>query len=66
MSDGPNFDPTGETERELGSGLFEADMGPSSSMAHLYRGEVHRMTNWRERLDRTTNWAVTVMAAILT
>jgi len=35
-------------------------------MAHLYRGEVHRMTRWRERLDRTTNWAVTVMAAILT
>lgn len=66
MSDGTEFDPTGERERELGSGLFEADMGPSSSMAHLYRGEVHRMTRWRERLDRTTNWAVTVMAAILT
>jgi len=41
-------------------------MGPSSSMAHLYRGELHRMTRWRERLDRTTNWAVTVIAAILT
>lgn len=24
------------------------------------------MTRWRERLDRTTHWAVTVMAAILT
>ncbi|WP_135302662.1 DUF2270 domain-containing protein [Haloarcula amylovorans] len=60
------FDPSGERERSLGAGLFEQEMGPSSSMAHLYRGEVHRMTRWRERLDRTTNWAVTVMAAILT
>lgn len=64
--DDREFDPTGRTERELGSGLFEAEMGPSSSMAHLYRGEVHRMTRWRERLDRTTNWAVTLIAAIIT
>lgn len=56
----PEPDPT------IGKGLFEEEMGPSSSVAHLYRGEVHRMTRWRERLDRTTNWAVTVMAAILT
>jgi uncharacterized membrane protein len=61
-----SFDPTGSSERGLGRGLFERDMGPSSSMAHLYRGEVHRMTRWRERLDQTTNWAVTVIAAILT
>lgn len=60
------FDPLTEEHRAIGSGLFEQDMGPGSSMAHLYRGEVHRMTRWRERLDRTTNWAVTVMAAILT
>ncbi|WP_299331039.1 DUF2270 domain-containing protein, partial [Haloplanus sp.] len=33
---------------------------------HLYRGEIHRMTLWRERLDRTTNWAVLLLAAILT
>jgi uncharacterized membrane protein len=41
-------------------------MGPSSALAHLYRGEVHRMKLWRERLDRTTNWAVILMAGILT
>lgn len=50
----------------LGESFFGEGMAPSSSLAHLYRGEVHRMTRWRERLDRTTNWAVTVMAAILT
>ena len=60
------FDPTGEVERDIGRGMFEEEMGPGSSMAHLYRGEVHRMKFWRERLDRTTNWVVTILAAILT
>jgi uncharacterized membrane protein len=56
----------GPDAAELGAGLLEAEMGPSSAMAHLYRGEVHRMKLWRERLDRTTNWAVIVLAAVLT
>lgn len=50
----------------VGKGLLDAEMGPSSAMAHLYRGEIHRMKLWRERLDKTTNWAVLVIAAILT
>lgn len=50
----------------VGEGLLDVDMGPSSALAHLYRGEIHRMKLWRERLDRTTNWAVILMAAILT
>lgn len=67
MSEGSEeFDPLAEDPRTVGRGLFEQEMGPSSSMAHMYRGELHRMTRWRERLDRTTNWGVTVMAAILT
>lgn len=32
----------------------------------FYRGEVERATAWRSRLDQTTNWAVVVVAAILT
>lgn len=50
----------------VGYGLLDEEMGPSGAMAHLYRGEIHRMTLWRERLDRTTNWAVLLLAAILT
>lgn len=46
--------------------LFDETMGPGSAMAHLYRGEIHRMELWRARLDRTTYWSVTVIAAILT
>ena len=58
--------PSDSELESIGNGLLDEEMGPSSAMAHLYRGEVHRMKLWRERLDRTTNWAVIVMAAILT
>lgn len=61
-----DVDPTAPEHRDVGQGLLDEEMGPSSAMAHLYRGEVHRMKLWRERLDRTTNWAVIVMAAIIT
>jgi uncharacterized membrane protein len=50
----------------VGRGLLDEEMGPSGALAHLYRGEVHRMKLWRERLDRTSNWAVLLLAAILT
>jgi uncharacterized membrane protein len=59
--------PVGATPNpRIGEGLLDADMGPSSAFAHLYRGELHRMKLWRERLDRTTNWSVLLMAAVLT
>lgn len=34
-------------------------------MVHFYRGEIHRSTAWRQRLDATTNWAVLTTAAML-
>lgn len=61
-----DIDPTDAANREIGEGLLEEEMAPSSSMAHLYRGEIHRMKYWRERLDRTSNWAVLVMSGVLT
>lgn len=66
MSDDAPPDPTDPEYRDVGEGLLDEEMGPSSAMAHLYRGEVHRMKFWRERLDRTTRWAVIVVAAIIT
>lgn len=35
-------------------------------VTNFYRGEVDRATAWRARLDQTTNWAVVVVAAVLT
>lgn len=34
-------------------------------MVHYYRGEMGRMAGWRDRIDRTSNWAITVVAAML-
>ncbi len=65
-SSSDEVDATDREHREVGRGLLDEEMGPSGAMAHLYRGEIHRMRFWRERLDRTTNWAVIILAAILT
>jgi len=34
-------------------------------VAHYHRAEIARMAGWRDRIDRTTNWAITVVAAML-
>ncbi|MFC7227330.1 DUF2270 domain-containing protein [Salinirubellus salinus] len=62
----PTAAPDESGDANVGYGLLDEEMGPSGAMAHLYRGEVHRMKLWRERLDQTTNWAVLLLAAILT
>lgn len=36
-----------------------------SVMVHFYRGEMHRSTIWRQRIDATTNWAVLTVAGML-
>ncbi|MBB3607657.1 putative membrane protein [Rhizobium sp. BK602] len=37
----------------------------TNTLNHYYRGELGRMTSWRDRIDRTSNWAITVVAALL-
>lgn len=34
------------------------------AMVHYYRAEMSRLNAWRSRIDLTTNWAITVVAAI--
>ncbi len=36
-----------------------------NTIAHYYRGEVSRMISWRDRIDRTSNWAIGAVAAML-
>jgi uncharacterized membrane protein len=36
-----------------------------NALSHYYRGEMSRMMSWRDRLDRTTNWAIAGTAAML-
>jgi len=37
-----------------------------TSMAHLYRGEMNRLTVWRKRLDVTSNWAILLTMGLTT
>ena len=56
--------------REAGP-RFEGPILPASRaefitvLAHYHRAEIARMAGWRDRIDRTTNWAITVVAAML-
>ena len=49
----------------------QISQGPLSSgefvttVSHFHRAEIARMAGWRDRIDRTTNWAITVVAAML-
>ncbi|MGK6314997.1 DUF2270 domain-containing protein [Neorhizobium sp. DT-125] len=37
----------------------------ANMIIHYYRGEIGRMASWRDRIDRTSNWAITMVAALL-
>ncbi len=63
---GEGFDPEAPEHREVAA---EAAMERSdflSLMGHFYRGELSRATTWRDRLDKTSNWAVVITATLLT
>ncbi|MEK1890733.1 MAG: DUF2270 domain-containing protein [Phyllobacterium sp.] len=36
-----------------------------TALVHYHRAEMGRMAGWRDRIDRTTNWAITGVAAML-
>ena len=36
-----------------------------TALAHYHRAEIARMAGWRDRIDRTTNWAITGGGAVL-
>jgi uncharacterized membrane protein len=47
------------------AGLPSTSAEATNAMVHYYRAEMARMTGWRDRLDLTSNWAITVVAAML-
>lgn len=47
------------------AGLPANSAEATTAIVHYYRAEIARMTSWRDRLDLTTNWAITVVAALL-
>ncbi|SDQ44576.1 DUF2270 domain-containing protein [Natronobacterium texcoconense] len=65
MAGDSDFDPESSEQAEIGREMVDQSTGLGSVAAHLYRGEMERTVEWRNRLDTTTNWAVTVMSAIV-
>src|SRR5215831_7463466 len=46
--------------------IFPSASGEFTNLlSHYYRGEMARMMSWRDRIDRTTNWAIGAVAAML-
>ena len=56
--------PTNETTISMQHSIY--DPGYVNAMSHFYRGELGRIMVWRQRLDITTNWAITSSTAIIT
>ena len=56
--------PTDEATISWQKSLY--DPGYVNAMSHFYRGELGRIMVWRQRLDITTNWAITSSTAIIT
>src|SRR5690606_39234315 len=54
-----------EKENILPSLLPAGGSETVTALAHSYRAEIARMAGWRDRIDRTSNWAITVVAALL-
>lgn len=51
---------------EIGHVYFPASPSEFITLfAHFHRAEIARMAGWRDRIDRTTNWTITLVAAML-
>jgi uncharacterized membrane protein len=61
-----NTPPAASVERTVSLQRSLYDPGYVNAMSHFYRGELGRIMVWRQRLDITTNWAITSSTAIIT
>jgi uncharacterized membrane protein len=57
-----NDDAVNTVSREDGADVAGVSV---TALVHYYRGELSRMMSWRDRLDRTTNWAIGALAEML-
>jgi uncharacterized membrane protein len=66
MSSNPSPGAMRELRPQLTAPVFPANSSEFITLlAHYYRAEIARMAGWRDRIDRTTNWAITVVGAML-
>jgi uncharacterized membrane protein len=48
-----------------GFGLPTSSTERINAMAHFHRAEMGRLSDWRRRIDQTTNWSITVVAGMV-
>lgn len=54
-----------EDDQEIGANIAGDAEAFLSFLPHYYRDEVSQTTSAQDRIDQTTNWAITVLIAIL-
>jgi len=65
-TDSNEASPSRSTTQQLNEDVAGSSSDMISALGQFYRGEMERAVGWRRRLDQTTNWAVVLMAAIIT
>lgn len=66
MANGQEQSGGAENQKQLAVPIFPVTSSEFiTTVAHFHRAEIGRMAGWRDRVDRTSNWAITVVAAML-
>jgi uncharacterized membrane protein len=65
MTDATSKTAQGDESPERLAALPRTSAETVTLLAHFYRGELARMISWRDRIDRTTNWAIATVAGML-
>ena len=63
--DGHDDEPLDEADQEIGAEIADESVSLITILSDYYRGEVNNANNSQNRIDQSTNWAITVLAAVL-
>lgn len=55
-----------EAEKDIAEQLGPDSASFDAAVVHFCRGEIQRLTVWRQRLDVTSNWAILLIVALTT
>jgi uncharacterized membrane protein len=60
-----SLDETTDVDEDIAAEVADDADALLSTLPHYYRGEVSQANNTQSRIDQTTNWAITLLAALL-
>ncbi|WP_247729613.1 DUF2270 domain-containing protein [Halovivax limisalsi] len=63
--DDRRHDSLDRSDQDLGASIADDPDALLDALPHYYRGEVSQANSAQNRIDQTTNWAITVLAALL-